>query len=384
MDTNDVGHTMKDATMQQDRGNHSAPLRVMAVGLGHMGISHAQAITRIDGFELVGICSRSVQGMDLPPELSSVARFNDFEQALNALKPDAVIISTYPDTHAEFAIKAMRAGAHVFVEKPMARSVDEAEHMVAVARETQRILYIGYILRVHPSWRELIRRGKELGKPLVMRMNINQQSIGDSWTWHKNLMKSLPPVVDCGVHYIDVMCELTGAKPVRVHGIGARLSDEIAEDQYNYGQLQVTFDDGSVGWYEVGWGPMMSEVAYFVKDVVGPKGAVSITMSEQGDAAAEGASTTASSDILNHIKTSALRIHHSELNPDNSLKRADEIIKMADEPDHDALCELEQRAFLDTIRSGAVDTPDLDAAVDSLRVVLAADQSIRARRHIDL
>ena len=40
---------------------------------------------------------------------------------------------------------------------------------------------------------------------------------------------------------------------------------------YNYGQLQVTFDDGSVGWYEAGWGPMMSETAFFVKDVIGPE-----------------------------------------------------------------------------------------------------------------
>ena len=44
----------------------------------------------------------------------------------------------------------------------------------------------------------------------------------------------------------------------------------------NYGHLHVAFDDGSVGWYEAGWGPMMSEVAYFVKDVWGPKGSVSI------------------------------------------------------------------------------------------------------------
>lgn len=48
---------------------------------------------------------------------------------------------------------------------------------------------------------------------------------------------------------------------------------------YNYGQLQVTFEDGSVGWYECGWGPMMSETAFFVKDVVGPKGSVSIVSS---------------------------------------------------------------------------------------------------------
>ena len=60
-----------------------------------------------------------------------------------------------------------------------------------------------------------------------------------------------------------------------VHAVGARLTDDLPEGMYNYGHLQVTFDDGSVGWYEAGWGPMMSETAFFVKDVIGPKGIVS-------------------------------------------------------------------------------------------------------------
>ena len=73
------------------------------------------------------------------------------------------------------------------------------------------------------------------------------------------------------MHYVDVMCQITDAAPVRVHGMGLRLSDEIAPDMYNYGQFQVVFDDGSVGWYEAGWGPMMSETAFFVKDVITPE-----------------------------------------------------------------------------------------------------------------
>jgi predicted dehydrogenase len=86
----------------------------------------------------------------------------------------------------------------------------------------------------------------------------------------------MSPIVDCGVHYVDVMCQMTGARPIRVSGVGARLTNELKPDMFNYGQLQVTFDDGSVGWYEAGWGPMMSEVAFFVKDVIGPRGSVSI------------------------------------------------------------------------------------------------------------
>ena len=139
---------------------------------------------------------------------------------------------------------------------------------------------LGYILRVHPAWQKLVEIGRGLGKPLVMRMNLNQQSSGPAWAVHRQLMESLTPIVDCGVHYVDVMCQLTGARPVRVHGIGAKLSAETAVQ--NYGHLHVVFEDGSVGWYEAGWGPMMSEVAYFVKDVWGPKGSISIVVKQDG------------------------------------------------------------------------------------------------------
>ena len=86
-----------------------------------------------------------------------------------------------------------------------------------------------------------------------MRMNLNQQSSGDQWIIHKNLMNSTSPLVDCGVHYVDIMCQMTKSKPVYVNAVGARLTDEIDEKMYNYGHLQVVFEDGSIGWYESGW-----------------------------------------------------------------------------------------------------------------------------------
>jgi len=63
------------------------------------------------------------------------------------------------------------------------------------------------------------------------------------------------------------------------------------------------FKDGSVGWYEAGWGPMMSETAVFIKDVIGPKGAVSIADKPEDN----------SQDIEGHTKTGSLKIHYSEL-----------------------------------------------------------------------
>ena len=358
-------------------------LRVLVVGLGNMGLSHARAYHALDGFELAGLCARSIADRtDLPPAWADVPRFADYDAALAAVRPDVVSINTWPDTHAAYAIRAIEASAHVFVEKPLAQTVAEAQAVVDAAMRHGRKLVVGYILRVHPSWTRFVELARTLGKPLVMRMNLNQQSIGQAWTWHRNLMQSLSPLVDCGVHYVDIMCQMTQSRPVRVHGIGARLTDEVRVD--NYGHLHVEFEDGSVGWYEAGWGPMMSEVAFFVKDVVGPNGAVSIVAAEQAAEAGEGAAATASSDIDSHTKTSVIRLHHAALDASGALLHPDEVFSMDDEPDHDALCAREQAYLLRAI------TEDIDLgdhmrdAVASLRIVLAADESIRTRQVVTL
>lgn len=357
----------------------SSPIRVLCVGAGHMGRSHALAYHQIDGFEIAGIVTRSPESRAaLNAELGGgIPEFSEYHEALRIAKPDAVSISTYPDTHAEYAEAAFHAGCHVFIEKPLAETVAKAQSIVAKAKASGRKLVIGYILRHHPSWIRFIELARGLGKPLVMRMNLNQQSSGSEWKTHKALMSSIPPVVDCGVHYVDVMCQMTGARPIRVSGIGARLTEELPPRMVNYGQLQVTFDDGSVGWYEAGWGPMMSEVAFFVKDVVGPKGCVSIVADK---AAAEGQSA----NVDAHSQTQSLRLHHGALGPDGKFLKKDEIIRLDDEPDHDGLCFREQQYFLKAIRENLDLTAHMDDAIHSMRIVAAADESFRTGRSIDL
>ncbi|ODT31428.1 MAG: oxidoreductase [Kaistia sp. SCN 65-12] len=356
--------------------------RVLVVGLGNMGASHASAYHRLDGFEIAGIMSRSIKSKKLPAELADYPLYEDFDAALRDARPDAVSINTWPNTHADYALKAFAAGCHVFMEKPIATTVEDAERVVAAAKAANRKLLLGYILRVHPSWIKFIEMGRTLGKPLVMRLNLNQQSSGPAWQWHKNLIDSLIPIVDCGVHYVDVMCQLTGAKPVRVHGIGAKLWADAAKQ--NYGHLHVTFDDGSVGWYEAGWGPMMSETAYFVKDVVGPKGAVSIVAGQTESAGKEAEEVSDSADIDRHTKTDAIKIHYAAVDADKNFSKPDEILSMQDEPGHQELCDREQAYFLRAIREDIDLTSSMAAAVDSLRIVLAAEQSIEQGRAIDL
>lgn len=348
------------------------PLRVLVAGLGNMGMSHALAYDKLDGFEIAGLVNRSA--VALPQVLSGHAVRPSFGEALRELKPDVASICTYSDSHAENAVLAMEAGAHVFVEKPLATTVADAERVVAAAKANGRKLVVGYILRHHPSWVRLIAEARALGGPYVFRMNLNQQSSGQTWETHRNLMRTTSPIVDCGVHYVDVMCQITDAKPVQVRGMGVRLSDEVASDMYNYGHLQVIFDDGSVGWYEAGWGPMISETAFFVKDIMSPKGAVSIVMDEGAK----------SDDIDTHTKTSTIRIHRAATGPDGRFLRADEILTMEGEPGHQDLCDREQAFVFDAIVNDRDLTRHMDDAAQSLRICLAADESVRTGQPINL
>lgn len=337
-------------------------MKVVVAGLGNMGISHALAYHAHPDAEIVGLVNRS--DVALPDALQGYPRFATFAEGL-AQKPDLCCIATYSDSHADYAIAAMESGADVFVEKPLATTVKDAQAVVETAKQLSRKLMVGYILRHHPSWQQLVAEARNLGGPYVFRMNLNQQSQGATWDTHKALMQTTSPLVDCGVHYVDVMCQITDAKPVRVSGMGLRLSNEIAPDMYNYGQLQVWFADGSIGWYEAGWGPMMSETAYFVKDVVSPNGAVSIVENQP----------TASDDVDGHTRVGGLRVHRPT---------GDTMIDLPEELGHQSLCDAEQAFMIDAIKNNVDLTRHMDDAVQSLVICLAADQSIRSGHPIDL
>jgi len=353
-------------------------LRVLVVGCGNMGASHAQAYHTLEGVEICGLVSTGKSKEVLNAKLGGgYALYDNYKEALQATKPDAVCISTYPDTHESYAIQALENGCHVFIEKPLADTVAGAERVAEAARKAKKKLVVGYILRHHPSWERFVQLAHELGKPLVMRMNLNQQSHGNMWTVHRNLMESLSPIVDCGVHYIDVMCQMTRSKPIQVSAIGARLTEEIPAGNYNYGQLQIRFEDGSVGWYEAGWGPMMSETAFFVKDVIGPKGCVSIVAQEAGG-------TGKSDSVESHTKTESLRYHHAALDKNDQFVKPDEWINLKDEPDHQELCNREQRYFLKAIHENVDLTDHVQDAVNSLRIAFACDESVRSGKVVTL
>src|SRR5690606_12859138 len=106
-------------------------IKILVVGCGNMGASHAQAYHDMPEFEIVGLVSRGQSKEKLNATLgANYPLYDEYELALASAKPDAVCISTYPDTHESYAIQAFTAGAHVFIEKPLADTVLGAQRVV--------------------------------------------------------------------------------------------------------------------------------------------------------------------------------------------------------------------------------------------------------------
>jgi predicted dehydrogenase len=354
-------------------------INILVVGCGNMGTSHSRAYHKIRDFNIVGLVSRGPESRErLSKELGGLPTFDNFEDALVKTNPDAVSINTYPGTHTEYAIKALESDAHVFVEKPLAETIADAQSVADTANKVNKKVLVGYIARHHPGWQRFVSEGKNLGKPLVIRMNLNQQSTGKEWGVHKNLMEVMSPIVDCGVHYVDMMCQMTEANPIQVHAIGARLHKDLKPGMYNYGQLQVIFDDGSVGWYESGWGPMMSENAYFIKDAIGPKGSITIEKDTYNKPQGK------SADVEDHGIVNKLRLHHAETDKKDQLTKKDEIIEIENEPSHDELCQIEQEYFLKVIKEDIDMTNHLKVAIQTLQIVLACDESVRTKKIVPI
>ena len=356
----------------------SKKIRVLVIGCGNMGASHAAAYHNHEGFEICGLVSRGNSKEILNTSLGTKYNtFSDYKLAISETNPDAVCISTYPDTHEEISLFALDNNCHIFLEKPIAADLVGSRKIINKAEEVNKKLVVGYILRHHPIWKEFINESKKLGKPVAMRMNLNQQSSGETWDVHKNLLASLSPIVDCGVHYLDVMCQITQSKPVSVSAIGVRLSDEIPNDNYNYGQLQIRFEDDSVGWYEAGWGPMISETAFFIKDVIGPNGSVSIVSDDD-------TFKKDSDSIENHTRNNCLKIHSSKLDSENNFISQNKKIVYDEDPSHQDLCDYEQEYFYNSISEDIDLKPHMEDAFKSLQIALACDEAVKRGKTVFL
>ena len=167
----------------------SAPVRVAVVGLGYWGPNLVRVLNELDCAEIVAICDTDEAKLSkVTKRYPSVRGVAHFEDVLNDASVDAIAIATPISTHFDLALAALDAGKHVFVEKPMASSLREAEMLVAAANATGLTLMPGHTFLYSPPVNavyELVRSG-ELGEIYFIstsRVNLGLHQSDASVIW---------------------------------------------------------------------------------------------------------------------------------------------------------------------------------------------------------
>jgi UDP-N-acetylglucosamine 3-dehydrogenase len=225
--------------------DRSHPLRVGVIGLGAMGRNHVRVWGEsVTGVELVAIMDPEARTLAAVAEGRSVHAYADPERMLAEEDLDLVSVVSPTSHHLAGTLVALRAGAHVLVEKPIAGTRHEAEQMIATAAECGRMLTVGHIERFNPAIRELHRllAAGELGRVFV----IQATRLGP----FPDRIRDVGVVLDLAPHDLDIMRMLTGSDPIRAYAEAERRIHTDHEDLF-VGTLK--FASGAIGLLNINW-----------------------------------------------------------------------------------------------------------------------------------
>lgn len=255
-------------------------INVGLIGCGNIGSGgHAPAYARIPETRLVAVCDR------LPARAATVAAatgadaYQDYRQLLARDDIEMVDLCVPTDQHAPLAIDALKAGKHVLCEKPMARTLAEADGMIEAARESDRKLMIGHVRRFDHRY-TTIKAGidaGDVGRPVYIRRAERQwlPFPADAWHWHPEAGGGV--ILDIGVHIADLFRWYFGQDPVSVYAVGRQVREIAREaDSWDHAVITYHFPGGAVGLAEASWTypPDFGGGLYASLDVVGTEGKI--------------------------------------------------------------------------------------------------------------
>ena len=219
-------------------------LRVAVIGTGFWGKNHARIYTELAETELVAVCDvNSERAKEIAAKFGAKP-YTQSSKLYKKEKVDAVSICTWSTKLAQEAMRALRAGKHVFVEKPMATNIKQARKMVSCAEENKLCLMVGFLMRFIPGIQHMKKaiRKKELGNLVcatARRVSAWPERIGD-----------VGVVKDIAIHDIDIMRYLFNTDPVAVYAKAGKMKHTKFED---YAQIMLAFPEGRTAFIEANW-----------------------------------------------------------------------------------------------------------------------------------
>jgi len=219
-------------------------LGVAVIGTGQWGKNHARVYKELPSTELVAVCDVNSERAKAMAAQYGVRAYSDSAEMLKDKTIQAVNVCTWSTILAQEAMKALNAGKHVLVEKPMATTPQQAQKLVKIAQENGLHLTVGFLMRFIPGL-QIIRQSvedKKIGEfvcATAKRVSQWPERIGD-----------VGVVKDTAIHDIDVMRFISGADPISVYAKMGSMRIKKFED---YAHIMLTYEDGKSAFIESNW-----------------------------------------------------------------------------------------------------------------------------------
>ncbi|HYF28398.1 MAG TPA: Gfo/Idh/MocA family oxidoreductase [Baekduia sp.] len=221
----------------------TAPIRLAVVGLGYWGPNLVRNAWEIDGAELVAACDRDADARRrLSRRYPGLRLLSSYDAVLAAPDIDAVLLATPVATHFSLARRALLAGKHVFVEKPMTEHGDEAEILIAMARERGLVLMPGHTFLYSPPVRKI--------KELIEDGQLGDLYFGTFSRVNLGIHQSDASVIrDLAPHDLSMLIHWFG-RPVFVRAVGR---DSVGSGQLDVAFLDLGMPSGAIVHLELSW-----------------------------------------------------------------------------------------------------------------------------------
>lgn len=203
-------------------------LKIAVIGAGSISECHLQAYANNPEVEIYAICDlNEARAQEMAKKYNAPKVFTDYKELLALLEIYSISVCTWNNSHAEISIAALDAGKHVLCEKPLCQTVEEALEVEKAVRRSGKILQVGFVRRYSDNaqiLKKFIEEG-ELGEIYYARASCMRR-LGNPGGWFSDIERSGGgPVIDIGVHIIDICWYLMG-KP-RVKSVSANTSNKL-------------------------------------------------------------------------------------------------------------------------------------------------------------
>jgi UDP-N-acetylglucosamine 3-dehydrogenase len=223
-------------------------LRIGVIGLGWFGEIHCETIVGVPNLELAALCTRRPDRLAEQSKKFGVKKsYRDYREMLADKDIDAVSIVTMWDQHTDPAIAALKAGKHVFLEKPMASTVADCSKIIEATKKAKGILQIGHICRFNPRYR-MARQAIEAGRIGKIVALSSRRNIPAAWT--PEILNKIGPIVGDAIHDTDLMLWFTGDRVVSAYAQTVSVRGLKFPD---IGQTMYRFKGGATATLETVW-----------------------------------------------------------------------------------------------------------------------------------